>query len=59
MKLLHWESDCFAPYFKHLEKVIFERPVHKEDQQIIWSELILIVEEIKLGSVVKKKYNST
>lgn len=58
IKLLHWEYGGFTLYYKRLEKGVFERPSSKKNRQITWSELMLIVEGIKLNSVVKKiRYN--
>lgn len=58
IKLLHWEYGGFTLYYKRLEKGVFERPALGSSQEITWSELMLVVEGIKLGSVVKKKrYN--
>ena len=58
IKLLHWEYGGLTLYYKRLEKGVFERPVLGASQEITWSELMLVVEGIKLGSVVKKKrYN--
>ena len=58
IKLLHWESGGFTLYYKRLEKGVFERPALGASQQLTWCELMLVVEGIKLGSVVKKeRYN--
>ena len=58
IKLLHWEYGGFTLYYKRLEKGVFERPATEQNKQITWSELMLIVEGIKLDSVVKKtRYN--
>jgi len=58
MKLLHWEPGGFTLYYKRLEKGLFERPALNEGRQITWGELMLVVEGIELGSVVKKtRYN--
>ena len=54
IKLLHWEYGGFTLYYKRLEKGLFERPVLEKNHLITWSQLVLIVEGIKLSSVVKK-----
>lgn len=60
LKLLHWEYGGFTLYYKRLEKGVFERPAPQENERITWSQLVLIVEGIKLGSIVKKtRYNLT
>ena len=55
IKLLHWEYGGFTLYYKRLEKGVFERPVSDQSKEITWSELMLVVEGIKLGSVIKKE----
>jgi len=58
IKLLHWEYGGFTLYYKRLEKGVFERPESNKTGRITWSQLMLIVEGIKLNSVVKKtRYN--
>lgn len=58
IKLLHWDYDGFTLYYKRLEEGVFERPLLQENRQITWSDLVLIIEGIKLDSVVKeKRYN--
>lgn len=54
IKLLHWESGGFTLYYKRLEQGIFERPAVDGALMLSWSELMLIVEGIRLDSVRKK-----
>lgn len=49
VKLLHWEAGGFVLYYKRLEKGTFELPVIQgEGCQIAWSELMMIIEGIKV-----------
>lgn len=58
IKLLHWEQDGFTLYYKRLEKGVFERPFLEASAQLSWSQLMLIVQGIKLDSIIKKeRYN--
>ena len=58
IKLLHWEYGGFTLYYKRLEKGVFERPSCQANTQITWSELMLIIQGIKLNTIVKKvRYN--
>lgn len=54
IKLLHWEAGGFTLYYKRLEKGVFERPSASESVMLNWSDLMLIVEGIRLDSVRKK-----
>jgi len=52
IKLLHWESGGFTLYYKRLEKGQFELPdTTKDGCNIEWSELMLIVEGIRLKNI--------
>lgn len=52
IKLLHWETGGFTLYYKRLEKGQFELPDYPDQTITIrWSELMLIVEGIRLKSV--------
>lgn len=53
IKLLHWESAGFTLYYKRLEKGQFELPdlIKDNTHQLKWSDLMLIVEGIRLKSV--------
>lgn len=53
IKLLHWEGGGFTLYYKRLEKGQFELPdlTLNKQPQISWSDLMLIVEGIRLKSV--------
>ena len=57
MKLLHWQGDGFAIFYKRLEKGRFEIPLieDKHTARISSQQLMLIVEGIKLSSVKKHK----
>lgn len=58
IKLLHWEYGGFTLYYKRLEKGVFERPVLQPGQGLCWDQLVLIIQGIKLSSVIKKvRYN--
>lgn len=57
VKLLHWQGDGFAIYYKRLEKGTYELPCVKQESQIVKlkaHELILIIEGISLLSVKKR-----
>ena len=54
IKLLHWESGGFTLYYKRLEQGVFERPSVDGVIMLDWSDLMLIVEGIRLNSVRKK-----
>lgn len=55
VKLLHWEGGGFVLYYKRLEKGIFELPDIKEEScQIAWSELMLIIEGIRVQAFEKR-----
>ena len=54
IKLLHWESGGFTLYYKRLERGVFERPKVDGSVMLDWSDLMLIVEGIRLDSVRKK-----
>lgn len=57
VKLLCWESDGFAIYYKRLEKGTYELPGTSKDvsEQISSQTLSLILQGIILSSVKKKK----
>lgn len=58
IKLLHWEGDGFALYYKRLEKGTFELPVTAGDatgQAISYQELQLVLQGIALKSVRRRK----
>ena len=57
LKLLHWESGGFVLYYKRLEKGTFLHPQDKTGTEISWSDLVLMVEGIKVvKSIQKKRY---
>jgi transposase len=58
IKLLHWQGDGFAIYYKRLEKGTYELPEAKGDTvsiEIGMQQLMLILEGISLLSVRKRK----
>jgi len=56
IKLLQWQRDGFAIYYKRLEKGSFELPVStKEEFSISAQQLMLVMEGIKLSSVRQLK----
>jgi transposase len=58
VKLLHWEGDGFALYYKRLEKGTYELPVPANNNgSISAQELQLILQGIQLRSIkMKKRY---
>ena len=57
IKLLQWQHDGFAIYYKRLERGTFEMPLLEQNHiaVITSQQLILIMEGIKLSSVKKLK----
>jgi transposase len=57
IKLLQWQYDGFAIYYKRLERGTFEMPLLEKNHiaSITSQQLILIMEGIKLSSVKKLK----
>ncbi len=57
IKLLQWQNDGFAIYYKRLEKGRFELPENKNEScfKISSQQLMLIMEGIKLSSIKKHK----
>jgi transposase len=58
IKLLHWQGDGFAIYYKRLEKGTYELPEAKDTGasiEIGMQQLMLILEGISLLSVRKRK----
>lgn len=57
IKLLQWQGDGFAIYYKRLEKGRFELPEKNNEScfKISSQQLMLIMEGIKLSSVKKHK----
>jgi transposase len=57
IKLLHWQGDGFAIYYKRLEKGTYELPIIKQSTSCIKiqaQELLLIIEGISLLSVKRR-----
>ena len=57
IKLLHWQGDGFAVFYKRLEKGTYELPVYsneKKGMEISSQHLLLILEGIQLSSVKKR-----
>jgi transposase len=58
VKLLLWEGDGFAIYYKRLEKGTYERPLissHDKDLSITNEALQYILQGVSLKSVRKRK----
>ena len=57
IKLLQWQRDGFAIYYKRLEKGRFELPEKNDEScfKISSQQLMLIMEGIKLSSIKKHK----
>ena len=56
IKLLQWQGDGFAIYYKRLEKGTFEIPKNSSSSTVLLSsqQLLLIMEGIQLSSVKKR-----
>ena len=57
IKLLHWQGDGFAIYYKRLEKGTYEIPVVEQGSNSVKlkaQELVLIMEGINLMSVKRR-----
>lgn len=58
IKLLHWQGDGFAIYYKRLEKGTYEIPPARAEQRSIEigsQQFMLLLEGISLQSVKKRK----
>lgn len=58
MKLLVWDRSGFVLWYKRLEQGTFELPRASEGSQTVylnWQKLVLILEGVKLDSVVRRK----
>lgn len=53
LKLLHWQGDGFAIFYKRLEKGTYELPekTNEQSQHIKPEEIVFILQGIKLKSV--------
>jgi transposase len=57
IKLLHWESGGFVLYYKRLEKGSISVPVNVLSDQILYSDLVLMIAGVEvLKSRQKKRY---
>lgn len=55
IKLLVWDRSGFVIYYKRLEKGTFEIPVtDKETLEIEWSQLVMILEGIRLKGIRRR-----
>ncbi len=57
IKLLHWQGDGFAIWYKRLEKGTYERPLIEHEQSLVKlssKQLLLILEGISLLSVKER-----
>jgi len=54
IKLLHWETGGFVLYYKRLERGTFTPPATAADGSILWPELMLMIEGIKVEKMVRK-----
>jgi transposase len=54
MKLLVWDRTGYVVYYKSLEQGTFEVPI-RSNSTLSWSELVLILEGVRLDSVKRKK----
>ena len=56
VKLLMWDRDGFAMYYKRLERGVFEIPAGYEQSTVVSSQILsLILQGIVLSSVRRKK----
>jgi transposase len=58
IKLLHWEPGGFTLYYKRLESGTIELPrwdLTSAGYQILWSDLMLMVEGISLQKIHRRK----
>jgi transposase len=58
IKLLHWQGDGYALYYKRLERGTYEIPLNEQEAasyEISAQQLLLLMEGISLMSVKKRK----
>ena len=55
IKLLVWDRSGFVLYYKRLEEGTFELPTGSSTGVVTWSELVLMLEGVLLGSVCYRK----
>lgn len=57
IKLLAWDRNGFALYYKRLEKGTFEAPDLRADAPLAWPQLMLMLEGVAFSSVrYRKRY---
>ncbi len=63
VKLLHWESDGFALYYKRLEKGTYEIPLsagNSKARSLHWQELQFILQGVSLKKIhYRARYKKT
>lgn len=57
IKLLHWEGDGFALYYKRLERGTYERPPGPDavSLAVTHQQILLLLQGISLSSVKRRK----
>lgn len=58
IKLLHWEKGGLVLYHKRLERGCVELPKYDEisgSYKLQWSDLVLMIEGIKISDVIRRK----
>ncbi len=56
VKLLYWDGDGFALYYKRLEKGRYTLPTHRESsKQVKREELLMLLEGLTFKSIRKNK----
>lgn len=54
MKLLQWQQGGFVLYYKRLEQGTFEY-FETEDKEILWTDLVMLIEGINIEKSKKRK----
>ena len=57
IKLLMWDANGFALYYKQLEGGTFELPQNTESKavELRWSDLVMLLEGIQIKSIKRRK----
>ena len=58
IKLLMWDGDGFALYYKRLEKGTYKLPVFQDEassKELSWSDLVMLLEGIELQRIKRRK----